>query len=142
MRQIHDRDATEPIEIPRAKIGPREPDAPASASHGGQSSLMRLADAVAGRVRGGKLPWSIVAVLVVALAADISYRLIDRRGAECPPLLVQHVLWQAQLGAAEVERLQAVGEQEAAESIRRITSITSQASDVQLCTMLAERDRR
>lgn len=97
---------------------------------------------IARRVGGGS-PWARVAALFVLVAGGISFQVANRTPEDdCSPLVVQHVLHQAAVGAAEAERLEASGEHLAAESLRRLTDINGQPDDVRLCLILSEKEAR
>ena len=82
-----------------------------------------------------------MAMLSVGLTASLVDRWMERR-SECPPLVVQHVIHQAAVGAVEAKRLDGVGEAQAAAALRALTDINSQPEEVRLCVLLAEREAR
>lgn len=93
------------------------------------------------QARAGKwTPWVLLAALALAILGALGWRYVEGED-ECSPLVIQHVLHQAEAGEHEAQRLEAAGELEAAAAIRALTDVEGQPDDVRLCLLLEHKKR-
>jgi len=152
-------------------LRPVEDDAPGKSHHGTPSELIRdttskfatvaadqlvekFADALpalgrefhdaakALRERGSAWPLAAAVVGVVALlvAGFVTWGVLTHTD-ECSPLVVEHVLHQAQAGEDAAAKLEASGDHGVAKAIRDITSADAQPDNVRLCVLIERKKK-
>lgn len=98
-------------------------------------SMNGAVDALRKRESSWPLVIGIVSVVTVLTIGVVSWGVLTHT-SECNPLVVEHVMHQADVGSKTAERMRAAGHPEIADAIKELTDPNTQPDNVRLCVLI------
>lgn len=104
------------------------------------ASMTGAVDALRKRESSWPIVAGVVLVVLILASAAVTWGVLTHT-SECNPLVVEHVMHQAEVGSRAADRLRADGHAAIASAIQELTDPNTQPDNVRLCVLIEAKDK-